>query len=76
MEKQKSTKIPFGQRLRSWREAQGLTQTALASQLGVAQPILSRLEQRATPPQMLILAAKLAALGFTLDDAAGNGASR
>lgn len=53
--------VTAGKRLRSWREAQGLTQKALADLVDEEQSTISRLESSEFPPS-LDLAIKLSRL--------------
>lgn len=56
-----------GALIRSAREAQGLSQAALARRLGTSQPAVARLESTRSNPTILTLRRALAALGQDLE---------
>ncbi len=49
------------------RDAQGLSQRALAEKAGIKQPVLARLESSTVNPQLSTLIKLLHPLGYTLD---------
>jgi len=66
----------LGQRLRSAREARGLSQVTLAAEARISQGYLSQLEQDEREPTLSIAARLAMALAMSLDDlAAGVGLS-
>jgi transcriptional regulator with XRE-family HTH domain len=56
-----------GALIRTAREAQGLSQAALARRLGTSQPAIARLESRRSNPTVLTLRRALEALGHDLE---------
>ncbi len=54
--------------IRIWREHRGLTQTALAGEIGVGKSYLSQLESGAKTGSVEVWAAAAGALGVTIDD--------
>jgi transcriptional regulator with XRE-family HTH domain len=67
--KKKPTGEAFGTRLKSFREAQGLTQTKLAEMVGVKRLTIVRYESGETEPSYSVLLLLQTALGLkSLDD--------
>ncbi len=62
--------------VRSIREAQGITQRALASRAGITQAALFRLESGATDPRLSTLRKLAEALNVTVADLIGERKSR
>lgn len=59
---------PFGEQLRVWRAAAGLTQVALAERCGVDHTYVSKLEHGRSPaPSLALLRSFAASLGVTFD---------
>jgi transcriptional regulator with XRE-family HTH domain len=62
--------------LRQIREAQGITQRALAARAGITQAALFRLESGETDPRLSTLRKLAKALNVTVADLIGEGKSR
>lgn len=62
----------LGEKIRSAREARGLTQAELAARAHIAQAYLSYLEQDQREPSLAIAARLSRELGITLDDLASS----
>jgi transcriptional regulator with XRE-family HTH domain len=63
--------MPFAGRLRSAREAAGLTQAALAAASGMGQPMIAHLESGRRRPTLAVACRLARALGRTLDELSG-----
>ena len=58
----------FGERLKQYRRAKGLTQQELADRLGVSNKTVSRWESEGGFPDVSLLVPLARALGVTVDD--------
>jgi transcriptional regulator with XRE-family HTH domain len=70
--KEKKNKTNFGQRLREIRESRGLTQSALARLLGMADTAVSRLEAGGRDPSWATVISISRSLGLSPNDFLGD----
>jgi len=63
--------MTVGERVRTLREAQGLTQQALSDEVGVSRVMIAQIERGAKAPSLPLALELARALGCTLEELAG-----